>query len=217
MKNVTSSRSKGFTLIELIVVIGVIALLLSILLPALNRARERARQTVCASNLHQIAEHLLTYVNANHGWLFPVGPLGGDGLPTTLGTDVDRSRRWPVYVFGVWNPRIMLCPSDDHPAEQHSYLLNQHLSDHRVQYSNSRLGGLYASDVVVMGEKISGISDYYMERDEFARVVEPFRHGMWYGSNYLYLDMHVSSSPPGAARSDIDPWDLPLPVAPQNQ
>lgn len=206
----------GFTLVELLIVIGVILVLLAILMPAVGRVRERSKQVACESNLHQIGMSLLTYANESHGWLYPVGPPGGNGLPTTLGTNVPRDQRWTVYVFRKWNPPVMLCPSDDQPAEQHSYVLNEHLADHMVTYSSSRLGGMYSSEVVVMGEKQSGVSDYFMEADEFSRVVEPFRHGLWYGSNYLYLDLHVSPDPPAAARAGIDPWDVPVPLPPGN-
>jgi len=58
-----SNHKKAFTLIELLVVISIIALLVSILLPALNQARERARRTVCASNLHQTFIALSSYEN----------------------------------------------------------------------------------------------------------------------------------------------------------
>jgi prepilin-type N-terminal cleavage/methylation domain-containing protein len=54
-------RKKGFTLIELLVVISVIALLMAILLPALGKAREFAKRTICASNIRQIGVAIIAY------------------------------------------------------------------------------------------------------------------------------------------------------------
>jgi prepilin-type N-terminal cleavage/methylation domain-containing protein/prepilin-type processing-associated H-X9-DG protein len=65
-KHVRNSR-KGFTLVELLVVIGIIALLISILLPSLNRARETANRVKCGSNMRQIGQAIMLYANENKG------------------------------------------------------------------------------------------------------------------------------------------------------
>jgi prepilin-type N-terminal cleavage/methylation domain-containing protein/prepilin-type processing-associated H-X9-DG protein len=66
---VAGAANKAFTLVELLVVIGIISVLISMLLPALNKARESAQRIACASNLRQVAMAWTAYTADNHGKL----------------------------------------------------------------------------------------------------------------------------------------------------
>src|ERR1700683_2698299 len=67
-----SRRKRGFTLVELLVVIGIIALLISILLPALSKAMRAANVIACASNMRQLGQYMFMYANDNKGTLPPI-------------------------------------------------------------------------------------------------------------------------------------------------
>jgi prepilin-type N-terminal cleavage/methylation domain-containing protein len=128
------NRSRAFSLVELLVVVAIVALLLALLLPSLSRAKEAARMSSCASNLHQIGIGVTMYAHTQKGWLPPyyngAAPKG-----------VQLNLRWPNQTciaynkkpisHGPWNlahlydlkliadPAVFYCPSQQH--EDHLY------------------------------------------------------------------------------------------------
>ena len=116
-------RQKAFTLVELLVVIGIIAMLISLLLPALTRSRQHAASTVCKSNMHQIAIEMQIYANNYKGWMFPVGNYNTVQYPNqyeTLGTNKSPNNRWPMRFFKFTHPNETLAPYNTWPEDINS-------------------------------------------------------------------------------------------------
>src|SRR5438046_10756927 len=85
-------RRNAFTLVELLVVLGIIAVLIGSLLPALNKARRAAATTQCQSNMRQIATAMMQYIQVSKGKFPPAGAPKVDG----------------VYEFGWWWPNELV-------------------------------------------------------------------------------------------------------------
>lgn len=112
MKRACRSRS-GFTLVELMIVTGVMAVLFAILVPAIKTVRENARRAMCAANLHRIYEGALQYANRYDGALpgmtqWAMHDSYSDGDPGPIPWAAKMHEEMFNYVDG----RLMRCPSD---------------------------------------------------------------------------------------------------------
>lgn len=201
-------RRAGFTLIELLVVIAIIAILASMLLPALSKAKEAGRRIACVNGEKQLALACMMFVDDNGG-KFPARATGG-------------SPRWPEELRdGYKDFRILVCPGDT-PAVAPAGLTNADQAPRSFlingwnDYFQSEMGGSFSmaamagkamseqsirrpSDTIVFGEKETGSSHYYMDflegiGNDFTEV-EQGRHSATSkgsgGSNFAFADGSV--------------------------
>jgi len=146
----------GFTLVELLIVVGIIALLISILLPAVTAARAQAGATACLNNVRQIAAALAVYANAHRNAL---PPNVSTPAPGQYWIDQERVGRYlqSAAEHSSDARSALVCPMDDEAVR--SYAMNIWTSSRVDSYVKNaktgqlwRMGGLRADQIILIAE-----------------------------------------------------------------
>ncbi len=185
----TSSEKSAFTLVELLVVVAIIAILMAILLPALNFAREKARMARCMSNLRQAGQALQMYFNTWDAYPYWAWLPGGDHEnpweENLLGDKKYRDYRDILGFEGIQtyvdDRDVFMCPSDNpHPSR-----INKERNDtwgHLFEFSY----GLSA--IVGAGDSLGKDNDAFYAKDASAQVLSCDGNWSWmrnFSGNYL--------------------------------
>ena len=219
----TSSSRAGFTLIELLVVIAIIALLVSILLPSLNRAKELARNVVCLSNVKGINLGITLYANENDTWLpfaYTYASGGEDAISwfERLSEFCDIGPVWEASDALTDADTIFSCPAHDNPVQplwmSYGYnekfgLIKDGVALYNPPYAPRQLEKFTEPSITIMlmdlfhGYPPNPGADGFNMFDSHSEDGPEYRHPNKM-ANFLHVDGHISA----ADRDEVVLWGL---------
>jgi prepilin-type N-terminal cleavage/methylation domain-containing protein/prepilin-type processing-associated H-X9-DG protein len=192
----------GFTLVELLVVIGVISILIGLLLPSLSKAREQAKVIVCASNMRQLTMAYLNYAMENNGTLVSGQTDGGQDGPGWVGLGPNRSLegRGALWRY-LRQSKVYKCPNDVRDEYVWSYAMIDPASSDPGRGTFRKISQLGPADrqaVLVEDADERGVvaGSFIMSVQPVGWIDAPGRyHRMpkYGGSNVAFSDGHVET------------------------
>jgi prepilin-type N-terminal cleavage/methylation domain-containing protein len=195
----------GFTLVELLVVIGIIALLIAILLPVLSRANDAAKRANCLSNVRQLTIAWLSYAYDNKGWLVDPNTNTTGGWVTD--GNVNGTITKGVLFQYCPHKKVDHCPAD-YSNHVRSYSINDYFRGFEGNIKSiKKLGQMqHSADVFVFVEEFDprgfNIGGFYMPNsgDEWVDYPAVFHHngcvlsfGDGHAQYYVYTDKRTAT------------------------
>ena len=193
MEIIKHSRKIFFTLVELLVVISIMIILVSILMPALSKAKARVLSVKCMNNLKQIGLGARFYLDENNDNFPIVGPWGGQVSPNARWDASLGSHFGGVVWPNVSARKFFICPSapaSESAAIPNHYIYNQEVPTYRVSRIKIPSKLVVIADGYNETELFKGAADWHVTLVEKLAIFIPKRHSM--GLNYLFVDGHVA-------------------------